>query len=63
MSDAKINIPGESQGRDWAMALGGQVVSFGRWGIKEQLAWAALNKCGMCFSGRDSAEPHPAPAV
>lgn len=32
MSDAKINILGESQGRDWAMALGGQVVSFGRLG-------------------------------
>ena len=56
MSDAKINIPVESQGRDWAMALGGQVVSFGRWGIKEQLAWAALNKCGMCFS-RTSSSP------
>lgn len=42
------------------MALGGQE---GGWGIKEQLAWAARNKCGRCFSGRDSAEPHPAPAV
>lgn len=28
MSDAKINIPGESQVRYWAKALGGQVASF-----------------------------------